>query len=270
MANASPIRSGVGFRNLTVFELDSDGTITASSTSAYSGVQVSGVKSLTINAPSPRQIAHTGDDRVFAIDFLPASDVLTAELRTGKVNDTADAIFTNTNSALVGESRFFGVTTNKSGDEAQVCLLAYRQSLDTNPDSSTYGKRHWEARLFPVATVIPQENSFDENPEERTYTVIPQICTQFPWGVAFTESENGFTEAQMLRVVCEGKPHIDAFLGDGVVVEFTLSNTACSTDKVRVFHNGSDVTSSVTVTTTSVTFTVAPADGDKIIVWYEV
>lgn len=275
MAAPSNKKSGVGFRHCQIFALDANGFLAASSTTAYEGLQVSGVRNLTLDIPDPRKINHVGDDRVFAIDQLPPTDGASGQMVVGKNNFDVDALATGAKAATIGEAKFFGRGTDKQGSEAQLCMLVWRQALNTEPGASRV--RYWDIRLLPICQLIPKNPGFSENPEEMTYTIWPQVVAKYPWGTAFTEATEGMTEAQILDATTIYKPKLIAFKGSGTEDEFTLPATAqaVATTKMKVWHYvaltgvTTDVTATVTLAVGSVTFTVAPADGDIITVFYE-
>lgn len=269
MTAPNTTRSGVGFRHCTIFALDTNGYPKATSTTVYEGVVPGGVKRLTINDPEPRQINHTGDNCIFAVDSLPPTEAITGELAVGKINDTLDAVITGQLSFTVGEAKLFGVGTDKRGFEQQVGMLAYRQTLDTTPGAQQL--RRWELRIFPVLLAIPRENTWDENPEERIYTLRPQVATKHLWGTAFAGDTEGFTEAQVVRGITEYKPKLVAFKGDGstTVFNFPATAQAVSTGKIIVWVNGVEQTSGITKATTGVTFAAAPANNAMIVIFYE-
>lgn len=271
MTAPNTTRSGVGFRHVQMFSLDGDGYPSVLATVGYAGFEVSGAKSLTVTDPEPRQINHLGDDRIFAADLLPPDEPMTAELTVSKTSDSVDALISRLNSITVGEAKLFGVGTDQRGNENQMGVLVYRQTLDTTPGSSTFGKRLWEFRLFPKALLFSRENSFDENPEERTYTLLPQFVTQHIWGAAFSSETEGFTQAQMLRGVSEYKPAICAWLGDVATTDFLFPATAQAqaAGKIAVWVDGVETTAGVTKAVTGLTFTVAPGAGKKIVAFYE-
>jgi hypothetical protein len=261
----------VGLRHVQILALENDGYPLSTDTSAYEGVTISGVRALTLEDPEPQQIVHRGDDRIFALDTLPPSEPISGELRTGKVNDAVDAVLTDDASVTVGETKLFGAGTDNRGGENQVALLAYRQTLDSDPSSANFGARRWEFRLLPRAYVIPREGGFDENPEERLYTVRPMFITKYPWGVDFDASTEGFTQAQVIRGVSEYKPKLVAWKGDNATVTFSLptASPAASTDKITVWVNGTETTPS-TVTTTQFTLGSTPSTDAEVVAFYEV
>lgn len=269
MAAPSSINSGVGFRHCQVLALDTSGYPAATSTTAYEGVTVSGAKTLTINDPEPRQIVHIGDDRPFALDVLPATEPITGEMQTGKANDTVDALVQGVTQVTVGETKLYPVGTNKRGNESQVCMLAYREAVDTDPDSANFGQRVWQFRLFPRTYVIPRETGFQDDPEARPYTVRPQFATKYPWGVSFADGTEGCTQAQGFRGVAYGKPKLIAFKGNNTATEFSLpaSYPATSTSKITVWVNGTLTTA--TLTTSKITISPAPTTAAMVVAFYE-
>lgn len=272
MTAPSGIRQGVGFRHIQILALDTSGYPAASSTTVYEGVQISGAKSLTINDPEPRQIVHTGDDRVLQLDVLPPTEPISGELNAGKANDTVDAILSPVKSATVGEAKIFAVGHDQRGNENQVAILAYRQSLEADPSDANYGKRLWEFRLLPRAYVIQREGNLDENPEARTYAVRPQLATKHVWGASLSTATEGVSMAQAFRGISEYKPKIVAFKGNNTATQFSLpaSSPAISTAKMAVWSNGVSQTSgAVTLGTATVTFTTAPTTGAMVVVFYE-
>lgn len=265
--------SGVGLRHVQILAIAADGYPAVTTTTVYAGETISGAKALTINDPEPRRITHVGDDYVFALDSLPPSEAMTAELRVGKRNDDVDAIIGDENQVTIGEAKFFGLGTDKRGDENQVIMLAYRQSLDTDPDSAEYGSRRWDFYLMPKAILVHREGSFDENPEERPYTVTPQFVNAYPWGVSFNSSTEGFTRAQVLRGVSQYKPRLVAFNGDNSETTFAFEPAypAAATGKIVVWVDGTlqENTTDVTPLTTAIVFTTAPGANANIVAFYE-
>ena len=272
------IATGAGFRHVQVLPLDANSLplVGAAGSTGDIGKTASGAKTLTLNVPDAQTITHTGDDRVINIDMLPATEGVTAELTTGKTNLELDALLTNVEVFTLGEMQAMLHQTDQQGCEIQVCLLAYRAAQDADPSSATKGARRWVWVMMPSAIVFPKPASMEEgNPDENSYMVVPQTVTAWPWAIAFSDTTEGATEAQLARGISEGPPLLEAWEGDGTETEFDLSETARSTDAVKVYHwvaatkTASDVTSSVTITTSSITFSTAPASGDKIIAFYE-
>ena len=271
MASPQTTRSGVGFRYCVLYALDGDGYPDAPSTAGelYEGQAVSGVKELTLDEPEPEFVEHFGDDRIFAVDILPAKSSMGGELRVGKVNDTVDAMVTDNLSFTVAEAKLFPIATDKRGDENQVGMLVFRQSLDTDPGSSTYGKRVWEFKILPRTFLIPREGGFNENPEDKAYTIRPMVVTQHLWGESFSSGVEGCSEAQALRGVSEYKPNIVTWTTDGTATQFLFPtakpNQAAA--KAKSWLDGTVVTAD-TVGTANLEFTTAPTAG-TLVAFYE-
>lgn len=270
MTAPSGIRQGVGFRNVRLYELDANGYPNATDTNPYVGVLISGAKSLTVSDPEPRQIVHTGDDNIIQLDVLPPTEPISGVLTVGKTNDDVDEIISGDAAAQeVGEIVLFPIGHSERGNEAQVAILAYRQSLEADESDANFGSRVWESRLFPKAWLLTQEGSLDENPESRTYAMRPNMSTRYPWGASCTGA--GVTRAQGFRGVGNYKPIMSAWKGDNSATTFSMATgyAAVGTGNLKVFVNGTDWSSTATLATNSVVFETAPTTGAMIVAFYE-
>lgn len=271
MTAPAVVRSGVGFRHCQVLAINASGYPNATDTSEYAGVRITGARTLTLNDPGPQQIVHLGDDRPLALDVLPPTEPVTGELMTSKVDDTVHAVLTDDVQVTIGEMKMMGMGTETRGDENQVIMLAYRQTVDTDPSSGNFGARRWEWRLFPKTFVIPRETGFSDMPEEKPYTVRPQFVKKYPWGVSFADGTEGFEQAQGFRGISEYKPRLVGFQGDNAETDFTFDTDypAQSTDKITVWVDGTEQTSDITKATTGVQWTTAPTTDANIVIFYE-
>lgn len=274
MTTPNVVRSGAGVRNFQIFALDSSGYPAATSTAAYEGINVSGVRSLIITDPAPRVVTHFGDDRVIALDVLPSTEALNGEMVVGKINDTVDAALQGgPKSFTQGQFKLYPVRTDKSGSESQVGFIVYQQAVDSDRDSaSNYGKRYWNSDISPKAWLFPRQPSKDENPTAVTYTVQPQIIMKHLWGTTLSTTTEGVSDAQLIRGVSIDKPHLCAFKADGATTSFTLTTPAVSVASMSVWNAGMDASASVTCTTSVIAFTTggAPTANNIIVSLYEV
>lgn len=265
-------RSGAGFRHVRIFELDSSGYPAATSATVYEGYRIEGAKALTLDDPEPRDIVHVGDDRVIQRDILPPDTPISGELVVAKIQDTIDALLSDDLSKTIGEAKFFGIGTGNRGEENQVAVLAYRQTLNTEAGSSTFGKRLWEGRLFPRCYVVARETGFADTPEEKPYSFRPLIVAAHLWGESFTTISEGFTQAQGLRLVSEYKPKVVAFQGISTQLTFTMptGEPPASAEKIEVWDAGVLQTAGqVTASTTILVFAASVTDGNIIVAFYE-
>lgn len=275
-ATPEEIRSGVGLRLVQVLALNATGYPAATQqTTAYEGVTVSGAVSFGLEDPEPQQIVHRGDDRVFALDVLPPTEPISGELTVSKTNDDIDAVLTDDKIVAIAEAKFFGLGTDNRGDENQVCVLAYQQSIDTDPASSDFGARRWGSRLIPKCYVIPRATGFEQDtPTNRGYTVRPLFVKTHVWGEDFSTGTEGFEQAQMFRGISQFKPKIIAFAGAinsaEVRTNFPSAYPAATTSKVRCWIDGT-VSTPETVETSGMTWTTAAGatTGAMLVVYYE-
>lgn len=272
MTAPNNLHRAVGFRHCRIYKLDANGYLYASGATAYEGSELTGPKTLEVTKPEPRRISHTGADRVLATDVLSPLDSVTATITASGADFDIEALLAGVNVITHGETKLLGQATDKQGDEPQFAILGFRQSLD-----GVTGTRRWDLIWLPMCRIIPSGHAMNENPDEKTYNVYPNVVGKYPYGSAFAVGTENFTEAQYIDGVGEYKPHAVTFLGDGTDVDFSLpaDKPAVSTAKMKVVHlvasTGviTDVTGTVTLAVDSVTFSVAPATGDSIFVVYE-
>lgn len=228
MTAPSGIRASAGFRHAQILQTDANGYPNSSASQVYEGVNIHGAKTLTLNEPEPRMVNHVGDDGIIALDVLPALEPLSGELQIATTDDALTAAvsgglvqFTGGNSSMMA----MGVT-DKKGSESQVIVLAYRESLDEDPASATFGTRFWDWRLLPKAWLVERDNTFDINStnETRTFTMRPNIVTKLPWGVTLSGTTHGTTKAQGIRGLSDKRPHLVGFTGNGSATNFLLPN----------------------------------------------
>jgi len=265
MTTATGKQYGVGLRHAVIFELNTSGSPAAPDEALYSGVEIVGPKVFDLTIPDPRKITHIGNDRPLQVDFLPPTEAMSAELTVAEENHDLIARLTNTNQITVGESSVIGLATDQQGFEPQVCLLLFQQSLNAA------GARNWRWFLMPKATIYPHPSGMSEAEAEHRFLVSPAVVTAYPWETAFAVGTEGFTEAQILVGQSEGKPNLVAFLADGVEDAFLFDTTkpATAVGKISVWIDGVLTTTGFTAAVTGLTFTSAPAENKRIVVFYE-
>lgn len=271
MANGPSITSGAGLRRIQFYLLNSSGYPSGDQSGAtpYDGVNLEGPRSMNINGPDVRRVQHVGNDRLIAQDYLPPTDGVSADITTAKQNLAADATMTDASTINVGQTTMGGMYTDKQGEEPDLCVIAYRQALNTTAGSSS--TRVWQTYMFPVSRMVPRGASPQEGgADENAYSLTPSVATSPPWGTAFTAITTGYTEAQYLRFTSENPPMMDAWTGNGTLTTFTLSWTPISTAKTAVIVNGVAASvSSVDTSNKTVTVSVAPANDSAVVAWYE-
>lgn len=258
----------VGLRSVVIFALTAAGyPAGVDHATPYEGLAFTGPKAFNLTVPEPKKTTHTGADRPLATDFLPPTEASSAELRVADYRQDIHAILTGIASGSVGEAVETGHASSQQGFEPQVGILLYQQSLDL-----ASGARRWRSIVIPKALCIPQPGSFADSPQDVVYKISPQVVTARLWGKPLVLATDGYTSAQFFEYMTENPPKIISFLGDAVEDEFSFPAGALAKadTKVAAFKNGSPITgAAITITTSKVTFTVAPALNDNITIWYE-
>lgn len=272
------IATGIGLRHVRIAPRDEDnGTMLLptghSVGTVYPGIQLSGAATLTLTPPEPERVTARGDDQVLWTFHLPPTEGWAAELTCSKFDLPAIAMITGVK--MWGDATLFeglAMGTDREGLEVDLVLWGQRKAVDTDPDSQTYGAEVWEAWevLCCKMTALPPSKEQSTVGETR-YSITMQKVTTRIVGEPFTEADHGCTKAVLFPVIAKtGKIFYDYDIGDGVVVAYVLSHTPTSATDCYVYVNGVETAAGWTldVGTKTVTFTVAPTDGDILAFMY--
>ncbi len=267
MSNTSGLQWGVGLRRAVVFPLNGDGTLKAVDTTVYEGLEFTGPRAFEITYPDARLIANPGNDRVRDTIYLPPTDPVKAELRTGYEDLLVNAALMNVKLYVIGESTIVPYATDQQGSEADVALLLFQIAHD---DSKL---TRWRYFMIPRARAIPLPGNANDNPLESRYSVSISPSTKHIWNVALSLLTEGATEVGLEIGMAEGKPAIVAWKADGAETDFDfpVSKPALSIGKIAVFDStaGNEITVGVTKTTTGLSFSVAPTSDHILVAKYE-
>jgi hypothetical protein len=256
----------IGFRYLSFFALEpaTQLPLALSASVPYEGLHYESARAMTINYPQPRKIEHQGDDRVEALDFLPPSTAMDAEIHVGMSNLDIIAALSGISVATLGTSNLISLATDKQGLEPFISILAYSQSLDW-----PLGNRTWQWYFFPYARAIYAPSSLAETPQDIVFRIAPQFTSKLPWGLALNTSDNGALTHQGIQGISMGRPHLACYKA-GVSTTaylFDTAHPAYSTSSIEVYDQGVKKTPSPVAVTG---FTIAaPVQNDIVAAWYE-
>lgn len=274
---ASGKGAGGGLRYLGVWALDGNGLplVPTASDDPTVPARMQMAKAFTPNFPDGTIITFTGDDMAQGQINLPPTELSNIELRTGMGNLDVDAVLQGVNVVSVSGGKIMGRETDKDGCLVDAFIMGYQQAIDKDSTSATYGQTVWHYYLVPIAQVRPYSGAMEEgNAGESRYVATPQKSNHYPWGMLFTELTDGYTEATVLEGYLNGAPMLAGWLADGYEAVFLLDPAALDVDEVQVWSRNpstgvvTEVTSTVTIATDSITFAVAPAADTLIYAFY--
>jgi hypothetical protein len=270
MSNASGIQYPVGFRFGVLFAINQiTGRIVGNSVSVpYEGVDFAGKKAWALTIPPQRRIDHINADRVGASDFLPPVTGASGKINVSADNMPLDAIATQNKEVVVGESETIQMLSSNQGYENYVALFLYQQAEDYLTRLRT-----WRSFLIPRAKVIPLSGGFADREVDLVYDILITPASTNIFGVALTTGVDGAIDAQLERVMTQGRPAIAAWIGDGYTALFSFpadKSPARDTNSIAVYKNGVLVTTNLTKTVTGFTFTsTLPLNTDDIDAFWE-
>ena len=256
--------SGVGVRYASAFVLSpvtglpdvgfNSGTLVA-------GTVIQGIDTFDYNSPEPQLITHYGDDNPFAQDSLPPTEVGSFTVTTAKTNLALDAFVSDTRVVTIDTVvEAIAGNTNKRGSEPQTFFYVYRQALDTQNGSATFGKlRQWHQALVPSTRIVTNLQSMQQTKTTKTYNGIPTPVATTPWNQTFTNTTWGATKAEYIEMTTTYKPEWAVGFGNGTLTRFKLPRTPISVTYTHAFVNGTLATvSSVSTSDDSMILSAAP------------
>lgn len=268
------VSTAIGLRKVRGFIRDTDNLplvpATQATGTAWPGHVLDGALALTPTLPEPNRVPARGDDRIYYTFNLPPTEGVTGELRLSKLHMAFGAEIAGTKVFGSPPTRKMGLGTEKVGLEKALILYGSRQAIDSEYGSAYFGQQCFQTYIFlnAIATQRPPTME-DQAIGETTYSITGNDSTVDELGTQFTENANGFLQAPFLVVISKDIFHLDAFVGDGVEDEFTLAHTPTATSQTIVSIDGVVQDTGWTETGGVVTFSAAPADGEKIVVEYE-
>jgi len=271
MAVTTKVTSGAGLRRVQVYLLDADGypSDDQSGIVGYDGGEISGANAHEYTVPQFQRIVHIGKDRRVAQDKLPPTDATSYSIKSSKQDLNVDAALSGTKVQALGEAQMGGLATDKMGDEPDVCVMVYRQSLDTAVGASNL--RRWQQTIYPTGYLIPMGGGGSAGEgEQQNYEGFPGIAAKSPWGVAFTEANNGYLSAEMLRFHSQYPFMIERFDAVAGSTTYNLTWTPISTAKTYATLDGAvEVVASVSTGNKTATITTSPSGGEVLVIGYE-
>lgn len=220
--------------------------------------QIEGIKTFTYNDPDPQRFTHYGTDRPFAQDSLPATTVGDFGITTAKTNLTLDAYVSDTLVVTIdGNVEARVGNTNKKGFEPQATINVFRQALDTELGSTTFGRlRQWHMALIPSTRLVSKMQPMNAGITDKTYLGIPTPVTETPWEEALTDNIWGATSGEYMELTTTYTPIIAVGKGNGTLTTFGLPKTPIDAAHTHAWANGTLLTVS-SVSTTDNTMTVS-------------
>lgn len=257
-----------------VYLLNSSGfpSIGGTGTTPYNGTRIQGIQSYQPNLPSGETIVALGDDRVVASFYLPPATEPTASFTAAIQNFTLDALLSDTKTEAIGEWLHNIYYTNKQGDEPEIAAIFQLEGKITDPDSPRKGKNQWTTWYINNAIIQAAGGS----PEQRSvttqnYNVTMTNTGEAFWGVPYTDSGNGATQAVFGIFVSEYPLEFDFYVSSATTATFTLTTQPISVTKTKAYVNGTSQAVSAVGTTSPYTATLTGTvpTGAEIAIIYE-
>lgn len=268
-------RIGGGFDNLYYGILDSDGFLIGNTAIGVAAGAVQGMKRLygaktaPIAIKEPDVVTATGDNNALVqFQFLPA------ELPDGVITMAQrdldfEALIQGTSTYVLGSTKL-GVRQPGNNNPPNMCLLLTRRAKTWGPNSK--GVAAFDVELINSCSITPLGAQWTERAiEPYSYKVTINEADHFIWGETIASTNLGTNAGAIIPIDSDNPLHIAAAKGDGATVAFTLPYTPVSSSRilVEVERVAKTLTTHYTVAGKVVTFLSAPANGARIVFYYE-
>lgn len=229
----------------------------------------------TANVPSPpaRRInPEANDGRVGTIQLAPIEE-LTFTLGLKVLNATFAALVQGTKVHALEEWSFVDLDPASPTYET-MCLVFSRKAASKVAASPGNGYEHL---LLPSCQInFDGVGQLQTGVSEATYnfSVTVNRTTKYPWGLAYTLTDNGTTESSGKVFFTENPWTMHAFTGDNsdthAIVDYTPISETLNT-KNLVYVDGAKETSGITISASGKSFTWGSAlgTGEKAVIAYE-
>jgi len=243
-----------------------------------------GIKNAAAPNPAARVTNVTGDNGRFLHRYVfnPAELGVIA-LGFGAFDANAYAAFSQTKIDTVADSAAIGIGTSAPAGAAQATLLIAMDAQDA--DALDFGGPRFSNVFYPGVNVwYLGEQAAEIQGADFQYQGYPTQVGRYPWGIAFSVAQNGFTRAKGVKLSSHFPLTMNRYVvnGSNASVTFTLDFSP-TTDQtgpaIKAFRYVAATGLTEAATLTSVvpgtrSVTVAPlsgsfADGDVITVLYE-
>lgn len=276
-----------GLQNAAVYELNSMGRPKAADDGlAYIGLEVHATKTYSLAIPASRRIPHVGNDRLLATQLFPSLEPATGELAVGSEDLDLIALLTGTVIKEVAGSKMLPHMTDLQGKESTVGMILWQAAVSKETKASGV---HFH--ILPSTKAVPRVPGAGENPIDLIFDIAPNASEYHLHGEALApladiyDEDSGVSDTNAFEAGLwsgfSAYPHrIAAFIAQSAQVAFLFPTSrkpistldadvevwmGAQTDAALELVDPADYS----VSSTAVTFSVAPGDGKEIQVVYK-
>lgn len=262
--------SGSGTRYGVVFALDATTGLpmpAAAASTPYAGVEIEGIKGLDVTDPQVITVTFKGEDRPYAQDSLPPDELESFSFMSSKVNFDLDEALDGGDTRSYTNVNFRVENGDRRGNEPQVAAFFYRQAIDTDKNSSTFGRlRQYQGRVYSSARITKKTGGFSDRDVDTTYEGKPSNTGYTMWNEDIKQSTWGATEGSHLDGVFAQHPRWNFYRGNGTITAFSTTHAPKDSSHLLVWSDGTLVSPSAVATGAHPAFTLSAAPGgDKLV-----
>jgi len=253
---------------------------TAGNQTGSSMVQLEGVKNFPFVPNAPDRLNITGDDGAIAQFLWNPIELPTGDVTFAVSDQDFGALAESLLVHDIGGYSFLGIQP-AAVTYQDLCLLVTAQAKSRT--SGSVGSSGYYNYLIMKANAYYQgRDSFAERAEAAfIYNLIANKADVYPWGLAFSDANNGDTEFVVMEFTSSYRPMIQRWTGNNVEVTFNLSKNIAddAANNIAVYEAGVAITwvtgapgaGQFGITegaTDTLVFGTAPVSGAKVVALY--
>lgn len=259
-----------------VYELNAKGRPKAVNTTAYTGIDVYATKSYNPTLPSPRKVAHVGNDRLLKTQIFPGQEPASAELSVGSEDLDLIAMLAGTTPKSIAGMSLLPHLHDLQGKEVSVGAILYQAAL-----SRTTSAQGYRVHFITSSKMVVKLPGAGDSPIDVVYDMTINPSENYLWGAAIAPSgvaDMGVLEQGILSGFSTYEPRIASFISGAATVEFLFPAsmqaanvndiavfTAAAADDAAVLVDPGDYTTALT----GVTFDITPGLNKEVHVVYQ-
>jgi hypothetical protein len=271
-------RIAAGFKFLRYGVINSDGifigsttTVPPVGTSTNGGMaRLQGGRTLPLNISESTVLVVTGDDEpLVSFEFDP-EDLPNGSFEMAVRNNAFEALIQGTLVNVLTSDAEVSIIDPKDRDSVTMCLLGSRRAKSWQ--SGSRGAKKWENLYVPSCVIKPLGVSVEQRAfSPYVYFFNLSKSDRTGWSTINT-TQHGTTAASAVYIDSDNPLHLHRATGDGATTQFSVDFPPVSGAKSYVFVADLQqaVTTNYTLSGTSFTFLVAPANNAVIDFLYEV
>lgn len=227
-------------RDSSGYMVGSTATAPTAGTQTASGMaQLEGIKNWPLQPQETERVYVTGDNGALGSFLFKPVQMPSGEVTFGAHDMDFAAVAMRQVVHNLGGGQFFGIQgENISYEDLMFLAFSDAKSLTTG---SRHSSMYYCNLVLNAQAFYRGRDAFNERAEASfVYSLTANKSSVYPWGLAFSDANNGDTEFVILEFTWPYKPYMDRWTGNNTETTFNLTKNIAldSDDNIIAYVNG--------------------------------